>query len=653
MPDKPIDPTQPKLLCVSHSSRPFVEARSSLNGMESRFQPGRLDGLPPWESLAGIDSAVPFSGSLTIWRVEDGEKPRLNFLRAYDPGYKIQSAVFAGNRLLVCGADRLEVLDTEFRVVQTIRDNWICGGHTVFSDTAGHAWLTSAPANALLRVDVEQGKVVERIRLPDRYGTGYPVGPEHDLREHFIPTDLQPTHVNCAYPTQRGILVTLWIPGVVGRLTIDREFQEIVAGIRGCHGGKLSPSGRELYVSDSPTGLVWFFDPDTGAVRSRLRMDSVWLHDAHMISPALLVVSLSDKNELRMVERRSGDVVFAADCSRFGASVMFVTCCEPAAEWHDFMLASPGTGDDPPAVSAPGGELMPPVAESPFWTNPIPETCRLEATLRIRSLSSRFEYLALGRRKWLPPGRYRVSAEVTVQRGAVAVGLIDAQKQHWLAQMDYDSMSSSRNAEVFVPEATETQLVVSANNAAGPAPVIAEMVSMSIRQIAGEPVQSEPQPPAERSHLIRVDPESWSVPADMSGRVRLGTILRGEGVCTEYLAFGSGISVQAGTYLVEIQVFCRAGAVTVGLLDADRDEWYATFYFDTMQAHLRKVIDVETDLTLRFVLTAANPDEPGTVDAEIVEASLRPVERPSSDSAAGELRHPAPHHHQPLNSRTE
>jgi hypothetical protein len=621
--------------------------------MESRFQPGRLDGLPPWESLPGIDSAVPFSGSLTIWRVEDGEKPRLCFLRAYDPGYKIQSAVFAGNRLLVCGADRLEVLDTEFRVVQTIRDNWICGGHTVFGDAAGHAWLTSAPANALLRVDVEQGKVVERIPLPDRYGTGYSVRPEHDLREHFIPTDLQPTHVNCAYPTQDGILVTLLIPGVVGRLTSDREFQEIVAGIRGCHGGKLSPSGKEIYVSDSPAGLVWFFDPDTGSVRSRLRIDSMWLHDAHMISPALLAVSLSDKNELRLVGRHSGDVVFAADCSRFGASVMFVTCCEPAVAWRDFLLASPGLDDDPPIVSVRGRELIPPVAESPFWTNPMPEICTLEATLKIRSLSSRFEYLALGRRQWLRPGRYRVSAEVAVQRGAVSMGLIDAQKQQWLAQMDYDSMSALRNVEVFLSEMTEIQLVLSANNAAAQGPVIAEVVSISIRQLADELVEPEAQPGAERNHLIPVDSESWSVPADMSDRVRISTIVRGEGVCTEYLAFGPTIAVQAGTYRVEIHVSCRAGAVAVGLLDANRDEWFATFYFDTMQAHIRKVIDVETDLMLRFVMTAAIPDEPGSVDAEIVEALLYSVENPSSGACAGALRHPVPHGRQPLNSHTE
>lgn len=322
-----------KVLCVTHSSRPFEQTCSSLNSIERRFPPGRLQALPPLDSLGSVQAAMPYSGRLTLWRLDDC--PRLEFLRAYDPDYKVQSAVFAGDALVVCGFDRVEILDTDFKPRRTVRDNWIAGGHTAFMDAEGSLWCVSAAANAILRVDIERGEVVERIRMPPRYGTGYPVRLTDDLRAHFVPIDLQPAHVNCAVPTPAGVLVTMWIPGAVGLYDADRRYREIVHGLRGCHGGRLTSDGRQLYVTDSSAALIWFFNLDDGRVVRRLRIDdSAWVHDSELIADRLLAVSIADRNEVRLVDLGSGETLFRQDCSPFGESAMFVTCCEVSPAWH-------------------------------------------------------------------------------------------------------------------------------------------------------------------------------------------------------------------------------------------------------------------------------------------------------------------------------
>ena len=78
-----------KLLCVTHSSRPFLDVRSTVNFLEKRFPADRLENLPPLTSIPGIDVAVPLTGSLTLWKIEEDDNFRLSFLRSYDPGYKV------------------------------------------------------------------------------------------------------------------------------------------------------------------------------------------------------------------------------------------------------------------------------------------------------------------------------------------------------------------------------------------------------------------------------------------------------------------------------------------------------------------------------------------------------------------------------------
>ncbi len=237
-----------KILCVTHSSRPFMEERTTINGLRKRFdRKDRLEQLPPLQTLSGIESSVPFFGGLSLWEIDENNNYELKFIREYKPNYKVQFATFKGNYLLVYGSDRLEVLNTDFQVIKTIQDSWLVGGHTVYVDDQSHAWVTSAPANAALKINLDTGEIIERIIMPKQYGAGYDLSTEDDLHTHYIPTDLQPTHINCAFPLKDGLLVTLWIPGTVGYFDKDRSYREIVRGIRGCHGGKRN-EGLETFT---------------------------------------------------------------------------------------------------------------------------------------------------------------------------------------------------------------------------------------------------------------------------------------------------------------------------------------------------------------------------------------------------------------------
>lgn len=487
-----------KILCVTHSSRPFVEARSSLNGLEQRFGGGRDFILPPIESLPGIDEAVPFDGALTLWAIEEGAgTPALRFLWAYNPGYKIQSATFVGDRLVICGSDRLEVLNARKEVVQTIRDPWICGGHTVFADQEGTVWITSAPANAVMRVSLETGDVVERIRMPERYGKGYDLSPQDDLHKHFVPTDLQPTHVNCAYPVGGEIYVTLWIPGVVGRFDVQRQFHEIVSGIRGCHGGKLNQGGDELYVTDSPTGLIWFFDPQSGHVRGRLKVDSVWLHDSHYVSDEVIAVGLSDHNEIRLIDRRNGTTLVEQGCDRFGKSVMFVNCCEVTHDWvpafsvtEEADRINEGGGD---TTKVWGPNLLAALTQLSGWLKAVPRAGEFSGWGKFYKENAQNEYLLISDSIDLHGGEYAIEADVACRKGNIAVGLVtESEPVRFLGLSLLDAVTFSRREVFHIEGAHDVRVVISAHNGEAGGPVDFVLRHISLRQeISAVPVSGE------------------------------------------------------------------------------------------------------------------------------------------------------------------
>ena len=452
-----------KILCVTHASRHFMEARASLNALGQRFAPGRLDALPPFASLPGVKKSVPYDGALTLWRLCEDDCCRPEFLARYDPGYKVQFADFAGDRLLVVGSDRLEVLDPDLKVVQTITDPWLAGCHTVHADDGGCAWVTSAPANAVLKIDIAAGRVIRRLPMPAQYGIGYALSESDDIKEHYPPTDLQPTHVNCAVPTAQGLLVTLWIPGAAGFLSEDGSYREVFSGFRGCHGARLDKDTGELYFADSAAGLLWFLDPARGSVQGRVRLATDWLHDCVQVSERLFAAALADDNAVQIIDRKTGEARHHIPCQEFGRSAMFVNAREVAPAWE--RLAGRRS---PLATEASRPLPLPDPADEFFWLRTA-YWQGLSHDTRAFAVPDglRFENLLLSLPLELQPGTYSLQARIACSAGGVSCGISAVGLDDWLVQYHFDPAVSFRTAAFSLDRQTAVQVAVSARTPEG------------------------------------------------------------------------------------------------------------------------------------------------------------------------------------------
>lgn len=457
-----------KLLFATHADRPFVEAKASLNALETRFSDlSRLQDLPDFNSLPSVKESVPYAGKLTVWLVDE-ESHSLQFLHMYDPGYKVQFATVVENNILVYGADRLEVLDQSFNVIRTIQDSWLAGGHTVFAEGNGHVWVTSAPANAIMRIDLELGQVVERVTLPEQYGLGYALTPEDSVHEHFIPTDLQPTHINSAVPTELGLLVTLWIQGAVGVFDRNRNYREIVRGFRGCHGARYDKEKGLIFFADSPAGILWFVEPHSGEICRRYKVDTGWLHDIDKIEGNVFVVGISDHNALQVIDVDANEVLHEVDCSPFGESVMFVNVCQLDKSWEQFISLPVNIKDEESGSKLIFGvEQIPGMFNQQFWERF--EFPNVDCAIQLEAHENLvFEYLLRSKSFNLLPGKYQIRSNVLCYRGGIMIGLLDSVRDSWIFTYTHDSSNKERCYSIEVKEEMEVCLVITANNPNNP-----------------------------------------------------------------------------------------------------------------------------------------------------------------------------------------
>lgn len=476
--------TPMQALLVTHASRPFVEAKASLNALENRFSAlDRLANFPPFNTLPSVHEAVPFSGMLTLWDIDNVAERTPVLIGEYDPGYKIQSAAFRGDQLLVLGEDRIEVLSPGFRLEKTIEDPWLVGGHTVYCDNRGFAYATSAPANAVLKIDIDAGKVVERIRMPDRYGIGYPLTENDDLRRHFVPTDRQPTHINSAVPCAEGLLVTLCVQGAVGIIGSTGQFREIIRGYRGCHGGRIEAATGLLYFTDSPAGIVWFADYKTGQIVSRIKVNSAWAHDADQVGENIFAVALSDHNRVEMVKQADGSVINTIDCHPFGASAMFVKAATLPDAWRTKLQDVPKGGKVSNAQQfSVGKELLSDPLNPVTWMGFASLPMSISSSLHINSDNVKYEYLAEGMTLTLPPGEYTLDAKLVCKAGEASVGIMD-DAEVWIAQLLFDSSNSTRSTRFSIHAPSSVTVVIAGHNSRRACPVTAELEHLSLKRV--------------------------------------------------------------------------------------------------------------------------------------------------------------------------
>lgn len=478
-----------KVICLSHSEREFDLAGASINALNLRAarKSPRLTHRAI-EALPGIDQAIPFAGDLTLWRYDEAAV-RLDFLAAYAPGYKVQSAMFTGDRLIVCGSDRLEVLGPDLKLEREIRHPLLAGTHTIAADGAGGAWVTSAPANAALRFDLETWEVTQTLSMPTRYGKGPALDRGLDLRRNFVPTDRQPTHVNSAVPVSRDeVLVTLWKQGALVLLnTKSGRSREIVTGFIGCHGGR--PDGDGYYLTDSAGGQFVELTA-RGRIARRVSLDSRWVHDILKLGNGAAVASVGDRNAVEIFDTETGVTLFRRSCEPFGRTTMFVSLGEVSEAWSKSLatrareaeetLASDGQGLTRPEYGA--DELLPPLHNVTGW---MPQLDIVEGyPLRLisrRRLTS--EYLLLSRPVKLWSGRYNVRCRVDSAVGNISVGLLDADSDRWILSKPMADRLNDFERVIEVEDPLRVRFVVSAHNHEGPGPVEANLYWASIRHL--------------------------------------------------------------------------------------------------------------------------------------------------------------------------
>lgn len=307
------------VLTLTHSSRTTNLDRCSVQFLTRRFgDPGRLRDLP---LLAGLPPAeVLYSGAVSFHRVwQEGERVRLEPLGQVRSRDRIQHVVLLGADDLLAGFEnRLERwrlrLPTAAGVEVTARYEHphLVGLHTVEPLGDGRVALACSASDAVLVLDLASGEVVATHRMPaSLYGQGYELGvdADTDLRRHAIRDEAQTTHLNAAHRDGgTGLVVSTLIQGAVGRFDLATgAYRELCRGFVGCHGARVSAEG-EVYFADSAAGMLVFLTPEGGIAR-RFATGSCWLHDVQQVAGSLYAFALADRNELRLYDVESGELL--------------------------------------------------------------------------------------------------------------------------------------------------------------------------------------------------------------------------------------------------------------------------------------------------------------------------------------------------------
>jgi hypothetical protein len=323
-------------LAVTHTSRVWEWEKCTQDYLRDRYQrPGRLDALPPFEKLPPAREARSYSGHLTLFDLTiDINGISLTATRCIDSRHKIQHACRMDDKLVICLEDYVAVLavspepigsDPEHRA-RRIDDPWFGCLHTAFPVDATHCVISASASDAILLLDMTQGRVVWRWRVPaDRYGRNYELTEHMSVQDHFIANDIQLAHLNCAVPDGSG---GFWIStlgqGDIGHVSANGDYEVIASGFVGCHGIRHSRELDCLYFADSCTGRLISIGADRlprviGAV------DSLWLHDAQHLAGGIFVLCLGDKNAIVVLDSSSNSEIARFDMKARGENVQFVS----------------------------------------------------------------------------------------------------------------------------------------------------------------------------------------------------------------------------------------------------------------------------------------------------------------------------------------
>ena len=199
-------------------------------------------------------------------------------------------------------------------VVRRYEHPHLVGLHTVEPLEDGRVALACSAPDAVLVLDLASGEVERTLRLPAAlYGVGYDLEGA-DLRRHAIPDEGQTTHVNAAHRAgASGLVVSTLIQGAIGRFDLtagaDGAYEELLPRLRRLPrraGG--ARRGRSISPTSALPALLVFLTAD-GRIARRFATGSRWLHDAQQIAGSVYAFALADRNELRLYDVATGELL--------------------------------------------------------------------------------------------------------------------------------------------------------------------------------------------------------------------------------------------------------------------------------------------------------------------------------------------------------
>jgi hypothetical protein len=322
------------VLCVTHSDRVTDLDRCSLNFFEKRYD-RRLQNLPPFETLSPSTAYSRYKGVVTVWGLTAGSWPRPELLATLRPSFKPQHALWHNARLWLLGTEVLEVYDRDLTRQGAVTDPWLADAHTVAPGPRGSLLVSCSGSDAVLFVDPRSLRITRALRMPEElYGLNYPLTRSDSVVEHFIPNDLQTTHVNAASSWRDGVVVSTLAQGAIGWFTADGDYTEITKGFVGCHGVRADPRNGGLYFTDSTTGTIVFLDED-GRIRGRFATRSSWLHDAQHLDGDVFALAVTDRNVVEISNVRTKELLATINGGPFGEGPQFLSVSLGSGAWPD------------------------------------------------------------------------------------------------------------------------------------------------------------------------------------------------------------------------------------------------------------------------------------------------------------------------------
>lgn len=304
---------------LSHSARKLDFRRSSEASLLERFgDKDRLNNLPRFDKLDGAH-APSWPNNISIWKLDSREETVI-FHSLIERNYTVNSALIdvKRKRLVICAHDALEICDLNGNIEKKYSHPWFAGGHTVVQNRRGNYLVSCSSSDATLEFCAKNGSLIEASRIPCKiYGENYQLSSTSDVRKHYIPNDLQVSHLNSAYDCGRTTILSCFIQGAILEIGSNGEPCVIAENFIGCHGARRSYDGK-IYFSHSPSGkLIWInrlgniFEFD---------LSTTWLHDSLEIKPGLFVCAIGDRNKIALVDTKKKLTLKEIDLSSYGST---------------------------------------------------------------------------------------------------------------------------------------------------------------------------------------------------------------------------------------------------------------------------------------------------------------------------------------------